>query len=132
MAKDRTKSDKGAPADDSGAPFNNPFGALAALKAQLPPSDKGPLVVPLEKTPKGPARAVVRLERKGHGGKEVTRVEKLGLPDKQLQDWCVALKQQLGCGGIVDGDALQFQGDQRTRLPPLLQARGVREVVKGS
>jgi translation initiation factor 1 len=72
---------------------------------------------------------VVRLERKGHGGKEVTVVEKLDLPASELEKWLKALKQGLGCGGTVEEGALVLQGDQRERLPALLQKRGVRKVT---
>jgi len=121
MAKDGEKKPE---------PFHNPFGALQALRAGLPPGPSQPLVV-LEEKVRGPARAVVRRERKGHGGKEVTRVEKLELSAEELQRWCKELKKSLGCGGTVEGEDLQFQGDQRERLKPLLLARGVRKVVEG-
>lgn len=101
------------------------FGSLEALRDKLP---KGPDPAP-PKAPKGPQRAVVRYERKGHGGKEVTVVEKLDLPKPQLEIWCKALKQSLGCGGSVDGDSIQLQGDQRTRLPKLLEEKGVGKVT---
>jgi translation initiation factor 1 len=78
---------------------------------------------------KGPARAVVRLEKKGRGGKEATYIEKLELPAKELEVWCKALKQSLGCGGVVEGDAIILQGDLRQRLTTVLTARGVRKVV---
>jgi translation initiation factor 1 len=42
-----------------------------------------------------------------------------------------ALKAQLGCGGVVEEDALVLQGDHRKRLPALLTARGVRKVTVG-
>ena len=107
-------------------PFNNPFGKLQGARDALPEGPKR-----IEKEVKGPARAVVRMERKGRGGKEVTVVEQLGLPAKQLDLWLKALKQSLGCGGTVDGDTLVLQGDQRDRLPALLEARGVRKVTVG-
>src|SRR2546425_8423832 len=69
--------------------------------------------------PKGPARAVVRLERKGRGGKEVTVVEQLGLPAAALRDWLKGLKAALGCGGAVEDDALVLQGDHRDRVRAL-------------
>jgi translation initiation factor 1 len=72
---------------------------------------------------------VVRYERKGHGGKEVTRVEKLGLGAAVLDDWCRELKRALGCGGSVESDAIVLAGDQRARLGTLLEARGVRKVT---
>jgi len=74
---------------------------------------------------------VVRLERKGRGGKEVTVVEQLGLPAAALRDWLKALKDALGCGGAVEGDALVLQGDQRSRVRTLLEERGVRRVTVG-
>ena len=107
--------------------FHNPFGALQGKLGELP---KGPEPRP-EPQAKGPARAVVRMERKGRGGKEVTVVEQLGLPARQLDEWLKALKNGLGCGGVVEGDTLVLQGDQRKRLPALLEARGVRKIISG-
>jgi translation initiation factor 1 len=116
---------------DKPPPFNNPFGALQGLKEGLPKGPETPLVVPLEKVAKGPARAVLRRERQGRAGKEVTAVEKLELRRPELERWCKELKQALGCGGSVEGDRLIFQGDQRDRLEPLLAKRGVGKVVRG-
>lgn len=111
---------------DDDEPFNNPFGSL---KARLPDLPRGRAAGAPE--PKGPARAVVRLERKGRGGKEVTVVEQLGLAASALAEWLQALKSGLGCGGSVEGDAIVLQGDQRKRLPRLLEQRGVRRVIVG-
>jgi translation initiation factor 1 len=120
---------KDAPGDRSGGtPFNNPFGALKEKRPDLPQSSVSERAPP-SKERKGPARAVVRYERKGRGGKEVTVVEQLGLPERGLEEWLNALKQALGCGGWVEDAALVFQGDQRVRLLPLLTARGVRSVT---
>jgi translation initiation factor 1 len=74
-------------------------------------------------------RAVVRIERTGRGGKEVTVVERLGLPPVARDQWLTALKATLGCGGVVEGDALVLQGDHRARLPAILAARGVTKVT---
>ncbi|WP_375754567.1 translation initiation factor [Corallococcus exercitus] len=122
----RDKKDEAPPP----GPFNNPFAALSAQREALPAGPPPPAA--REKPePKGPARAVVRMERKGRGGKEVTVVEQLGLPAAQLDTWLKALKGGLGCGGVVEEDALVLQGDQRERLPALLEARGVRKVIVG-
>lgn len=122
----RDKKDEAPPP----GPFNNPFAALSAQRDALPSGPPPP--APRQKPePKGPARAVVRMERKGRGGKEVTVVEQLGLPAAQLDTWLKALKNGLGCGGVVEEDALVLQGDQRERLPALLEARGVRKVTVG-
>ena len=105
---------------DEKKPFHNPFGALREKLGDLP---AGPEPAP-PPPPKGPARAVVRMERKGRGGKEVTAIE-------QLEGWLNDLKAALGCGGAVEGDALVLQGDQRKRLPGVLAARGVRKITVG-
>jgi translation initiation factor 1 len=112
--------------EDEKKPFNNPFGALAGLKGALPQGDaKKPAA------PKGPARAVVRMERVGRGGKEVTVIEQLDLPVKQRDEWLKALKGALGCGGTIEGTSLVLQGDQRERVPKLLEKRGVKRVIVG-
>jgi translation initiation factor 1 len=112
---------------DEKKPFHNPFGALRDKLGELPEGPRQPERAP----PKGPARAVVRMERKGRGGKEVTVVEQLGLRPKELDEWLKALKNALGCGGAVEGETLVLQGDQRKRLPAILEGRGVRKVISG-
>jgi len=124
----RDKKDE-APAAPA-APFHNPFAALAAKREELPVGSP-PAPAPAPKEAKGPPRAVVRMERKGRGGKEVTVVEQLGLRPAELETWLKALKNGLGCGGTVEDDSLVLQGDQRERLPALLTARGVRKVTVG-
>lgn len=113
-------------ADEPKKPFNNPFGALQGLKDGLPSQPAKPA-----KEAKGPAKAVVRMERVGRGGKEVTMIEQLELPVNQREEWLKALKSSLGCGGSIEGTALVLQGDQRERVPALLEKRGVRKVVIG-
>jgi translation initiation factor 1 len=118
------------PAPEAPAPFHNPFASLAEKREELPAGTPPP--PPAAKpAPKGPARAVVRMERKGRGGKEVTVVEQLDLPARRLEEWCKALKQGLGCGGMVEGTTIVIQGDQRDRVAALLTDRGVRKVIIG-
>lgn len=107
----------------------DPFAALEALRSSLPPGAPPRLAGPQNKTPKAPGRAVVRMERKGRGGKEVTVVDKLGLAPAELEAWCRDLKQALGCGGAVDGDLIVLQGDLRPRVPAVLTAKGVAKVT---
>ncbi|MBP8805358.1 MAG: translation initiation factor [Kofleriaceae bacterium] len=102
--------------------------ALAALRSELP-AGPAPTQAPPPLPPKGPARAVVRLERKGRGGKEATVIEKLALAPAELERWCKELKAALGCGGVVDGEAIVLQGDLRPRLEAVLTKRGVRKVT---
>jgi translation initiation factor 1 len=109
----------------------DPFAALEALRSSLPvgkPVSKPPTTAVV---PKPPARAVVRMERKGRGGKEVTVVDKLGLHATALEAWCKDLKQALGCGGAVDGELIVLQGDLRSRVPAVLTAKGVVKVTLG-
>jgi len=115
------------PPEDEKKPFHNPFGALKDKLGELP---RGP-EAKRTAAPKGPARAVGRLERKGRGGKEVTVVEQLGLGPRDLDEWLSALKGALGCGGVSEEGSIVLQGDQRKRLPKILEARGVRRVTVG-
>ncbi|MEZ4402622.1 MAG: translation initiation factor [Kofleriaceae bacterium] len=102
--------------------------ALAALRDQLP-AGPAPAPAAAPPPPKGPARAVVRMERKGRGGKEATIIDKLALPPAELERWCKELKSALGCGGSVDGELIVLQGDLRPRLEAVLLKRGVRKVT---
>ena len=104
-----------------------PFAALEKLRDQLPVGAVAPAEVAAET--KGPARAVVRLEKKQRRGKEVTVVDKLGLEATELEKWCKQLKQTLGCGGTVEADAIVLQGDFRQRLPDVLTKLGVRKIT---
>jgi len=118
--------------DDRKTPFHNPF---SVLKRDAGSEDPAPITPgPAAGTARSPAsrvipRAVVRLERTGRGGKEVTVVEHLNLSATERDQWLKALKAALGCGGSVEGDALVIQGDQRKRLPGILAARGVKKVT---
>jgi translation initiation factor 1 len=124
----------------------DPFAELEKLRASLP---RGPEPAPAApapaKQPPSP-RAVVRMERKGRGGKEVTVVsltrpappnrrgsggDKLALPPAELERWCRDLKQALGCGGTVDGELIVLQGDLRSRIGAVLEAGGVARVTIG-
>lgn len=145
MGKGRSKKKKMPPSSGGPeVPFDNPFAGLKGLRDTLPPGEEPESETGQgsgeeacseagEKTGPGARhepsrRAVVRYQRKGRGGKEVTLVEKLDLPEAALAAWLKALKHQLGCGGAIDGDTLVLQGDQRERLPALLADRGVERV----
>ena len=129
------RKEKGFRDDDGGGGGANPFAALAKLRDALPPGETpqpAPDAAPAAAaSARGPARAVIRLERKGRGGKEATVVEHLGLAPEALEEWLRALKAKLGCGGTVEDETLVLAGDQRERLPALLEARGVRKVIRG-
>jgi len=66
---------------------------------------------------------VLRLEKKGRGGKTVTVVA--GLPGNAafLASVASELKRACGTGGTAAAGAVEIQGDQRERLRPLLAAK---------
>lgn len=118
---------------------NNPFGALKGTVPELqgmspsPASNvvagKGTVPAVRGQSPRTIPRAVVRMEHSGRGGKEVTVIEHMTLSPKEREDWLKALKAGLGCGGVVEGNNLVLQGDQRNRVPKLLEARGVKKIT---
>jgi translation initiation factor 1 len=109
-------------------PFHAPFLGLGALREALPAGAARPAPA---KVPAAPARAVVRLERKGRRGKEVTVVEQLALPRAERQAWLADLRRVLGCGGAEEDEALVLQGDHRKRVEAYLLAKGVARVSLG-
>ncbi len=109
-------------------PFHNPFAALSHLRGD-PATERPATPAPPPTSTKGVPRAVVRLERAGRKGKEVTVVEHLSLGAEERDRWLMALKTALGCGGTIENNALVLQGDQRHRLPKLLTGRGVKKVT---
>lgn len=107
----------------------NPFASLEALRASLPKGEPAVAAASKAEKPKGPERAVVQYERKGHGGKEATRITHLCGSTDEAERWAKQLKQKLGCGGHADGRDVVLQGDQRKRLPEVLGAAGVQKVT---
>ena len=67
---------------------------------------------------------VLRLEKKGRGGKSVTVVANLPRNAAFLTALAAELKRACGTGGTVADGAVEIQGDQRERLRPLLVAKG--------
>ncbi|MCB0113384.1 MAG: translation initiation factor [Caldilineaceae bacterium] len=73
----------------------------------------------------------VRLERKGRGGKTVSLIEGVLSPKIGKEALVKYLKNKLGCGGTVQGDLLEIQGDQRDRLVELLNELGYKAKKAG-
>jgi translation initiation factor 1 len=78
-----------------------------------------------------PPPLVVRFEKAGRGGKVVTLVVGLTMHPDGKTALLSDLKKKLGTGGAVKNGALELQGDQRERLPPLLTALGYK-IIKGN
>jgi len=117
---------------DKDAGFNNPFAALQGLGKDLPKQEKaGPAKA---KQPAGPAplsgKIVLRREKKGRGGKTVTRVS--GLPPSRLDELCKKMKKGLGCGAKVEGEDLVLLGQLTERGAEWLRDAGASEVVIGN
>lgn len=77
-----------------------------------------------------PGRTVtVRLEKKGRQGKLVTVISGLYADPGRLKDLAARLKKSCGGGGtfyIADGaGVIELQGDQRGRLPGLIESEGL-------
>ena len=71
---------------------NKPDGMV--LHTGLPPSQQ---------------KATVRLDRKGRGGKSVTVIEGLRMPQKEREALLKQLKAKLGTGGTVKDTCLEIQ-----------------------
>ena len=82
----------------------------------------------LEKTPDAkPRKGLVRLsmQRKGRGGKTVTRAAGLAQLEVVAQmELLQQVRQELGVGGRFDEDILEVQGEQRQRLGEWFSAQG--------
>jgi translation initiation factor 1 len=76
---------------------------------------------------------IVRLARetKGRKGAGVTLVTGLPLADPELAKLAKTLKSRCGVGGAVKDGVIELQGDQRTKLKPLLEADGYRVKLAG-
>ena len=70
------------------------------------------------------ANDVVRVQRetKGRGGKAVTLVKGISLPDKELEALGKQLKAACGSGGTVKDGVIEVQGDHGERLVALLKS----------
>lgn len=112
---------------------------LAALRDKLPPApEQASHHTPDSKQDDKPnvytraKKLVVRRERKGHGGKTVTRVEGLNGSALELDGVAKDFKRALGCGATVDERDVLVQGDQSERIVAFLQTHGARQVIVGN
>lgn len=116
-------------------PLNNPFTALAGLRptaagAEPAPSPAAPTKAAAK--PRFEGKLVLQREKKGRGGKTVTRLRGLSLPARGLEELCKELKKGLGCGAVVeDGDVI-LQGDQCQRAAEWLEKQGAARVIIGN
>ena len=114
--------------------MSNIYKGLASLSKlsglvfkETPPvsaSDVAATAVAAEKVQR--ANDVVRVQRetKGRGGKTVTLVKGISLPDKELEALGKQLKAACGSGGTVKDGIIEVQGDHIERIVALLVAQG--------
>jgi translation initiation factor 1 len=65
---------------------------------------------------------LVRVEKKGRGGKTVTVIERLGLSDDELKALLKKLQQACGTGGTVKDHRIEIQGHFVEKITKLLSA----------
>jgi translation initiation factor 1 len=70
------------------------------------------------------SRIVVRLDRKGRGGKSVTVIEGLQLSVEDSEKLLKQIKAKLGAGGTVKNGALEIQGDHCDAVMTELSGKG--------
>lgn len=132
MSKEKSAKEK-SQRPQAAAPFHNPFAALQSLRTQLPEGNTSDEAV-IARTPEdkpSERRAVVRYERKGHGGKEMTRITHFAPSADEATALTQKLKQKLGCGGHSEGADILLQGDQRERLKGPLASLGATRITIG-
>lgn len=74
--------------------------------------------------PSGDGIVRIQRETKGRKGKGVTLVTGIPLPENDLKVLAKSLRQKLSTGGSLKAGVLEFQGDQRVALKPLLEKEG--------
>lgn len=128
-------SPKNAPAAQE-APFHSPFARLGALRDALPSPAEAPVseapsaATPSTSQPRALGKLVLQREKKGRGGKTVTRVR--GLPAAELERWATDMKRALGCGASVEDGEVILLGDLVPRAADWLEAHGAARVVRGN
>jgi len=70
------------------------------------------------------SRIIVRLDRKGRGGKSVTVIEGLQLSVNDSEKLLKQIKAKLGAGGTVKNGALEIQGDHGEAVMAELSGKG--------
>lgn len=81
--------------------------------------------------PPAEQKVIVRLERKGRGGKSVTVIDGLRMGQKERESLLRLLKSRLGSGGTLGQSVVEIQGDHRDAVIEALQQRGFRPKRSG-
>jgi len=81
--------------------------------------------------PEGDGIARVRRESKGRGGKTVTTISGVPLPENELKELASALKRRCGTGGALKDGVIEIQGDHVQLLLDELGKRGFKAKESG-
>ncbi len=119
------------PQDQPDGLTHNPFAALRGEgSSPLVEPSEDTVVEPTPKSDGGGRRLVIRREKRGRGGKTVTRIA--GLAPTELQPLAVRLKRALGCGATIDGPDILLQGSQLDRAATWLESHLGTTVTRGN
>ncbi len=121
-------------------PFSGGLGDLLVAQGFTGSSDsaeQGPAEQHTHSSPSGDvvARAqrwIVRISKKGRGGRAATLLSARGLSEEEdLSSLARRIRKQMGCGASLEGPDVLVQGDQRERLELWLLKHGARKVTQG-
>ena len=76
------------------------------------------------RAPRGDGVVRVRRETGGRGGKTVTAIYGVPLPEAKLEALAGELKRLCGTGGTLKMGTIEIQGDHRDRIVAALERRG--------
>ena len=82
-------------------------------------------------TPKAQRRVRVQRTKAGKGGKLVTAITGLELPEPEARELLKALKASCGTGGTVKDGVIELQGDQVAAALAALEKQGFRPKKAG-
>jgi translation initiation factor 1 (eIF-1/SUI1) len=142
MGKKRRSKQQGVPAKQANRedPSAGGMGTLLVAQgftassdtAERGPSEQDPNTSPSEDVVARAQRWIVRISKKGRGGREATLLSARGLPEKEdLSSLARRIRKQMGCGASLEGADVLVQGDQRERLEHWLIKQGARKVTQG-
>lgn len=101
--------------------------ALSGLRETMPEPSSQETAEP-SRTPatgsRAKGKANIFYEKKGRGGKEVTIIADIDLPEDELKSLASDMKKQLGTGGSQRGGEILIQGDRRRQVKEFLTRQG--------
>lgn len=95
------------------------------LRKQAQPASPTKPLPPQQQT------AYLHRESGGRGGKIVSVVKNLVLPEEDLKTLAKKLKQECGAGGTVKDGMIEIQGEHRPRMAEVLQKLGYKIKIAG-